>query len=82
VESLKIPITHYSYSNPTLNNYSYSHSQYSNNVKTTVFADDYYAYNNSSHTYYDSDEIIQEMQYYISIANGLRNDIAKIRRYG
>ncbi len=82
VESLNIPISSYSYSDSVYNNYNYSASQYSNYVQPTIFADDYYAYNNSSSTYYNSDEIIQEMQYYISLANALRTDISKMRNYG
>lgn len=45
----------------------------------TIFADDYYSH--SSGYYYNTDDIVSEMQYYISIANSLRNDISKMRKY-
>lgn len=81
VESIKIPTSSFSYSSSSYTNYGYSNNQYSNYVKPTVFADDYYSYNNSSQ-YYNSDDIFAEMQYYVSLANGLRTDISKMRNYG
>lgn len=82
VESLQIPTSNYSYWNTTYNNYNYTNSQYSQFIKPTIFADDYYGYNSTSSTYYNSDDILAEMQYYVSLANGLRTDISKMRNYG
>ena len=71
LESFQIPSSSSSYSNSYYNN---------SNTQSTIFADDYYAYNTSSQ-YYNSDDIFAEMQYYVSLANGLRTDISKMRKY-
>jgi len=80
-----MPTSNYTYSLENKYNYTYSNLGHNNYVQPTIFADDYYGYNNyngSSYDYYDSESIINEMQYYVSIANGIRTDISKIRRYG
>jgi len=58
------------------NNDRYNYSNYNNTHRATNTS--YNRYNTS----YNNTDITKQMQYYISIANGLRNDISKIRKYG
>ena len=69
IESLKIPSSSYSYSSSVYDSYNSSKSLYKKSVKPTIFADDYYSYTYSSSTNYNTDDIIEEMNYYISLAN-------------
>jgi len=82
IESITLPRSNNPYS--LWNQYDYSRSQarYSPPVQPTIFANDYYDSRNTSNSYYDTSSIFSEMQYYISLANGIRNDISKIRKYG
>lgn len=82
VESINIPNNNHWFSSSINNNYNTSTSYYHTSISPTIFADDYYKYNNIWNTSYNSDDIFSEMQYYISLANGIRNDISKMRKYG